>query len=114
MRVVVEPLDGGVLDGAIHAFDLAGAHRVVGFRQAMVYAGLATDPVKRMRVVRAGAESRPHSSRHEVGELKAVFGEHGVDPIGDEVDQSVANRTASSLASSDLSWAQNHSLGTAE
>ena len=48
VRLVVEPANGGVLEGAVHAFDLAVGPRMVEFREAMIEAGLGTDQVKRM------------------------------------------------------------------
>src|SRR5271168_108143 len=42
MRVVVEALDGGVFDGAVHAFDLTVGPRVLGLGEAMVDIGEGT------------------------------------------------------------------------
>ena len=48
MRLVVEPPDRGVLDGAVHPFDLAVGPRVVEFREAMLDAVLGAGQVKGM------------------------------------------------------------------
>ena len=45
---VVVSLDGGVLDGAVHAFDLAVGRRMVRLRQPVLDATLAADSVEQL------------------------------------------------------------------
>ena len=68
--LVVEPSDGGVLDGAVHPFDLAIGPRMFEFREAMVDAVLGAREVKGVGAERAderpaSVESLRRSSRHE-------------------------------------------------
>src|SRR5438874_2520071 len=89
---VEEPSDRGVLDRAIHPFDLTVGPRMVEFREAMVDAVLGAGEVKVMRTKPlTGGEHRlnladtPASTRRR--EFKAVVGEHGVDPVREVFQQ---------------------------
>ena len=92
VALVVEPSDSGVLDRAVHAFDLTVGPWMVEFRQAMIDAVLRTGQVERMGPKRLivgkhplNLADAPTSLRR--GELKAVVGEHGVDPVRDAFDE---------------------------
>src|SRR5277367_2426934 len=84
MVVGVVALDGSFLDGAVHALHLTVGPGMIGFGQAMVDAVQKTNPVKR---VTTEASCRPSAVLRQVGELDAVVGENGVDPIRNGRDQ---------------------------
>lgn len=48
MAVVVIGFDGGILDGAVHAFDLAIGPGMIGFSQAMIDVMAGTGEFKSM------------------------------------------------------------------
>ena len=82
MIVVVIPLDRGVLDRAVHPFDLAVGPGVIGFRQPVLDPVCVADHVK------------AHGSRIDcvpvsrlLGELYAIIGQDGVDVIGHGFEQ---------------------------
>ena len=78
VAVVVVALNGGFLDGAVHALDLSVGPRMIGLSQAMVDALPKTDPIKRVTTKTGG---RALTVLGQVGELNAVVGQHGVDAI---------------------------------
>ena len=82
--VVVVALYSGLFDGAVHALDLPVRLGMIGLGEAVVDAVQKTDPVKRM-AAKVGRGSL--AILRQIGELDAVVGEHGMDPIGDSCDQ---------------------------
>ena len=84
VAVVVVALNGGFFDGAVHTLDLAVSPGMVRFGEPVVDAMPKTDPVKRMA---AKAGRWPLAILRQIGELDAVVGEHGMDPIRDSRDQ---------------------------
>ena len=77
---IVERLDGGFLDGAVHAFGLAVGSRMVGFGQSVLDVMLVVDAIEDVR-----AEVSPGWSVavfRQVGEGHAVVGQHDVDRVG--------------------------------
>ena len=54
VAVVVVALDGGVLEGSVHALDLTIGPRVIGLGQAVLDLVLAADPVEHMQAVTGG------------------------------------------------------------
>lgn len=90
---VVEALDRGVLEGSIHALDLAVGPRVLGLGRAVVDVVTRTGKFEGM-----GSEALAlgdgfldqwdgRSAATRCGELDAVVGEHRVDFVGDSGDQ---------------------------
>ena len=89
VAVVVVAFDGGILDGAVHAFDLAVGPGVVGLGKPVLDAMLATDLVEAVDAVARGpAIAVPR----QVGELDAVVGEDRVQVVGDRFDQCFQER----------------------
>ena len=82
--VVVEALDGRVLDGAVHALDLAIRPWVLDLGEPMVDLMLAADPVED---VLEGV-----NVPLVVGEPDAIIGQHDVDPVGHGSDQVAQGR----------------------
>ena len=76
--VVVVALDGGVLDRAVHAFDLAVGPRMIRLGQPVLDVVRRTDHVEAHRPGGDGV-----SVSGLFGELDAIVGEDGVDMIGD-------------------------------
>jgi hypothetical protein len=90
--LVVELSDRRVFDGAVHAFDLAVGPRMIEFREAMTDAMLCAGQVKGVgaKELMVGEHllnlpDIPASVRS--GELKAIVGEYGVDPLRDALDE---------------------------
>ena len=83
MTVVVVTLNGGFLDGSVHALDLTVGPRMVGFGQTML------DTARMQRRSKGWPrESRwPLSVLGQVGELDAIVGQYGVDAIGNGCHQ---------------------------
>src|SRR4051812_10445936 len=88
--LVVEPADGGVLEGAIHAFDLTVGPRMVDFRKPMLDVTLSAGQVKGVRATRLmrgehllSLGDTPAAAGRS--ELKAVVGEHGMNAVRDVV-----------------------------
>jgi hypothetical protein len=75
VAVVVIALDGGFLDGPVHAFDLAVGPRMLDFGKPMLDAVLAAAHVKHMGHVPGRWAIRVARRKRE---LNAVVGEHGV------------------------------------
>jgi hypothetical protein len=93
MGVVEVSLDGGILDGSVHAFDLPVGPGMVGLGQPML------DPMKEAEPVEGMAtEARGWSLPvlRQIGELDAVVGEHGVDAIRDCFDEGLEERGSGS------------------
>ena len=85
-------MDGCVLEGAVHPFDLAVGPRMIEFCEAMVDAVLGAGQVKRVgtKALMTGEQLLKLCDRPTTmwrGELKAVVGEHGVDRVWDVRDQ---------------------------
>jgi hypothetical protein len=78
MGVIEVALDGGILDGSVHALHLPVGPGMVGFRQSVFDPMEATEPVEGMATETG---SWPLSVLRQIGELDAVVGEHGVDAI---------------------------------
>lgn len=79
VAVVVEALDGGVLDGAVHPLHLSVGPRMIDFGEPVLDAVLVANPVEdvveRIFVTRV------------IGELDAVVRQHRVDGVGNRCDQ---------------------------
>jgi len=75
----MKAFDGGFLDCAIHSLNMAAHSRMPHLREAVFDPALATNAVEDVRegVRIQGAD----------GELNAVVGQHGVDPIGQRLQQ---------------------------
>jgi len=97
MVVVVEALDGGVLDGAVHPFDLAIGPGVLDLGQSMLDAVLSAAHVEHLCDKGCG---RPVGIARREGELdpprhclsdqwrsNGSIGEDGVDLVGNRLDQ---------------------------
>ena len=86
--VVVEPPDGGVLDGAVHAFDLAIGPRMLWLGQPVIDVGEGTGVFE--SVSSEGLLARDHLAdlgwgpgfALGIGEVDAVVGQHRVDLVG--------------------------------
>lgn len=80
IAVFVEiPFDGGFLDRAVHAFDLAIGPRMVWFGQTMLDLVGVTDHVEAMHA-ELGRPAIPVSRL--VGELDSIIGQADVDLVG--------------------------------
>lgn len=79
VAVIMIAFDGGLLDGAVHAFDLAIRPRVFNLGQAVLDAILTADTVED---VVCGIDMALM-----IGELDAVIGQYGMDGIGEACDQ---------------------------
>ena len=79
VSVIVEALDGCVLDGAVHALDLPVGPRMIDLGEPVLDAVLAANPVEDMEPVifMAGV----------TGELDAVVGQHRMDGVRNHLDQ---------------------------
>ena len=75
--VVVEPLDRGVLESAVHSLDLAIGPRIVGFGQSVLNAVRRADHVEANRPGIDGV-----AVPGLLGELDAVVGQDRVDLAG--------------------------------
>jgi hypothetical protein len=75
----MKAFDGGFLDHAIHPLDLAIRPRMPHLREAVFNPVLATNAVED---VREGVRIQG-----AVGELNAGVGQHGVDPVGQSLQQ---------------------------
>ena len=84
MVVVVEALDCGVLDGAVHPFDLAIGPGVLDLGQSMFDAVLPAPHVEHVRDKGCG---RSVGIAWWEGELDAIIGEDGVDLVGNRLDE---------------------------
>ncbi len=95
VSLVVEALDGCVLDGSVHAFDLAIGPGMFRFGEAVVDVSLGASELEGMGAEEFSAfegELDLRGSRRPVagrGEMHSVFGEDGVDPVRHELDQRV-------------------------
>lgn len=93
MALVVEALDGGILDSPVHSFDLTVGPGVPGLGSSVldvvsgagVFEGMGAEEFS----VGDGLPDERHSraAGARLGELDAVVGEHGVDSVGDGCDQ---------------------------
>ena len=81
--VVVEDLDCGVLDRAVHSLGLAVGPRVIGLGQPVLDAVLHADSVEDVGSQEAAAGAVPVLG--QVGKGHAIVGEHGVDLIGEDL-----------------------------
>jgi len=93
MCFVVEALDGRILDGAVHPFDLAIGPGVLGLGQTMI------DVVASTRHLEGGSPEWLAALKHAfdignrptlalgISEVGPVVGEHGMDLIGDRFDE---------------------------
>jgi len=78
---IVEDLDRGVLDGAVHSFGLTVRPRVIGLRQLVLDVVLDADAIKEVR-----AEPGPSGAMtvlRQIGEGHSVVGQDGVDAGGE-------------------------------
>ena len=76
--VVEVPLDGGVFDGSVHAFDLSVGPWVVGLGKPVFDSMKVANTVEGMSSEACGY---PLAVLRQIGELDPVVGEHGVDAI---------------------------------
>ena len=91
--VVVEPPDGGVLDGAVHAFDVAIGPRMLWFGRSVIYVGEGTGVFE--SVSSEGLLARDHLADLDwgpgfalgIGEVDAVVGQHRMDLVGYRLDE---------------------------
>ena len=90
---------GCFLDGSVHALDLAVGPRMFRLREAVVDVCLCTDILERMGTERRAVGKhllnvdRGPAFAGGIGEVQAVIGKHGMDPVrycGDEGAQEVA------------------------
>ena len=84
--VIVVTLDGRLLDGSVHPFDLPVRPGVFRFSQAMLDAVAPTGPIERMA---APLGSGPIPVLRHIGELNAVVGQDGMDLVGNGFGQSI-------------------------
>jgi len=84
MGVVEVSLDGGVLDGPVHAFDLPVGPGMVGLGEAVFDSTKETEPVEGMATKACGGSL---AVLGKVGELDTVVGEHGVDAVRNGFDE---------------------------
>ena len=93
VRLVVISANGGLLKGAIHAFDLAIGPRMVGFGEAVVDGVTSAGVLKGMSAEGFSAlesQSDIWSGGGGVawgGEMSAVVGEDGMDAVREDGDQ---------------------------
>lgn len=95
MSVVVEPLDGGLFQGPVHAFDLTVGPRMVWLCQSMIDVGFGTDQID------ADTSERFTFLQHDldfgdgptfplgISELHTIVGQHHVDFVGHCLNQSL-------------------------
>ena len=86
VTVVVVPLDGGVLDGAVHAFDLSVGPWVVWLGQPVLNFMECAGAIEGMATQYGG---RTFAVFGQISELDAVVGQHGVDAVRHRLDQRV-------------------------
>lgn len=79
MTVIVEALNGGVLDGAVHAFHLSVRPGMTDFGQAVLDAVLGANPSEDMTTVMDILGMQ--------GELDTIVSEHCVDLVGNGINQ---------------------------
>lgn len=84
VAVVVEALDRGVLDGAVHALDLAVGPRMIDLCEPVLDAVLSASHVEHVSHVSRG---RPVCVARRIAELDAVVGKHCVDFVSHHLDQ---------------------------
>ena len=79
MGFVVIPLDGRVLDGAVHPLGLSVGPGMIGLSQPMFNPVFCTYAVERVAAEPGG---RARSVFWQIGELDSIVGEHDLDPVG--------------------------------
>ena len=84
VAIVMLALDGGVLDGAVHAFDLTIGPWVVGLGKPMLDAVLVADLIEAVDAIACGPAI---AIAGLVGELDAIVGHDGVEPVGHGFEQ---------------------------
>ena len=82
--LIVIAVDGRLLEGAVHPFDLTVGPRVVGFGQAVLDAVGLADLVETVDPIAGGPAI---AVLRQIGEQDAVIGEHGVKPVRHGCDQ---------------------------
>jgi hypothetical protein len=87
MGVIEVSLDGGVLDGPVHAFDLPVGSRVVGLGEPVFYSMKVTDAVEGVATKACGWAL---TVLRQIGELDAVIGQRGVDAVRNSFNERVA------------------------
>lgn len=82
--VIIMPLDGGLLDGSIHPFDLSVGPGMIDLGAAVLDAAFTATHVEYM-----GDEScrRPVGITRREAELDTVVSQHGVDAVRNSCDQ---------------------------
>ena len=93
MGFIIEALDGGVLDGAVHPLDLAIRPRVLGLGQAMIdgvasaghFKGRSSEWLAALKHA-FDIGDRPTLALR-VSEVRAVVSQHGMDLVGDRFDE---------------------------
>src|SRR5579859_2895005 len=79
VAVVMEAVNSGLFDGAIHTFDLSVGPRMPGLSEAMIDSVQKTDPVER---VSAETSRGAFTIFGQIGELDSVVGQYGMNAIG--------------------------------
>ena len=98
--VVVEDLDRGVLDGAVHPLGLAVGPRVIRLGQSVLDAMLDADAIEDVRPEEAAG--RALAVLGQIGEGHAVVGQHLVYLVGKDLDHVPEEGRAFHLAG--VSW----------
>jgi|SRR5579859_187106 len=78
VAVVMEVVNGGLFDGAIHTFDLSVGPGMPGLCEAMIDSVQKTDPVEG---VSAETSRAAFTIFGQIGELDSVVGEYGMNAI---------------------------------
>ncbi len=84
VSVVLEALDGGILDGSVRAPGLTVGPRMVGLCQAMLD---TVFPAGSIEQVTPEADRWTIAVPGNASKLDAVVGQHCVDPVGDGFDE---------------------------
>jgi len=93
MAFVIEALDGCLLEGPVHAFDLTIGPWMFGLGQPMIDVGERASILKSMRP--EGFAARHHlldlfggpGAAGRIGEVDAIVGQNGVDFVGHGLDE---------------------------
>ena len=83
---VVESLGGGVFDGSVHPLGLPVGPRMVGLGQPMLDVMLAADTVEDVASKAGLYGGLAATVLRQVGEGHAIVGEHGMNGIGEGLD----------------------------
>ena len=84
VAVVIEAVNGGLFDGAIHTFNLSVGPGMPGLGEAMIDSVQPTDPVEK---VSAETSRGAFTVFWQIGELDSVVGKHGMHATGNGCHQ---------------------------